>query len=309
MEKTVEERTIENYKAQLKLLQGNIESKKEWLANQFIASLLDRFRENFAKIEVIRDEELKIDLTATNQLAIELRNSNDELIRIHSISLSNSSHDITTDFNYLKNRLEQAYTSFISGKELREKINTYNQTFIHKIEVFKGRESENSSKAKNFIRASIAILVALILLAVLNIPFSCSLSWSFPFLSCDSKTYAKKIVDMISTMNKEGVKINHSLIYFLPKLLYVSCLLFLINICYNNYSFHKNLANLYRDKTDMVKQLLALLRKSSPEQQETILNKMLEILTKDREFGVKNYGTGLNVNSTLPINFTPNAKS
>jgi hypothetical protein len=235
----------------------------------------------------------------------------DELIRIHSM-LVNPSYDISNEFNNLKNRLEHAYNVFISAKELREKINYYNKAFKDEINIFIKRKRTNLLLGWVFFVLTIGVVGLLIALAVCNFPFPCSFNWpwNWPIISsCDSKTYAKKIIGIISEMNNKEVKINHSLIYFLPKLLYVSCLLFLINICYNNYSFHKNLANLYRDKMDMANQLLALLEaRQDTKERETILNKMLEILTKDREFGVKNYGTGLGINSTLPINFAPNTK-
>jgi hypothetical protein len=291
MDKTLE-RTIENYKAQLKSLQDNInKAKNHTHANLSIVPIESIFRD-FVKITGITEEQLKFDFNTTTALALELRGVNDGLISLNSIS---DTYSFITHFNANKNKLEQAYNAFISGIELRQRINDYNTAFIDKIRFLNKRRKSNIKRVKIFGVLAVILLWFLILLAVCNFPFS---------------SHAQKIIDIISSLNNGGVKINHSLIYFLPKLLYVSCLLFLINICYNNYSFHKNLANLYRDKMDMANQLLALLEaRQDAKERETILNKMLEILTKDREFGVKNYGTGLNVNSTLPITLTPNAKS
>lgn len=291
MDKTLE-RTIENYKAQLKLLQDNINKAKNHTHNHLLTVPIDSLLRSFEKITEITDEQLKFDFNTTTALALELRGVNDVLTLLHTMV------DTTTAVNHItayKNKLEQAYNAFISGIELRQRINDYNKEFNDEIRLLKKRRKSNIKRVKIFGVLAVILLCFLILLAVFNFPFT---------------SHAQKIIGIISEMNNNEVKINHSLIYFLPKLLYVSCLLFLINICYNNYSFHKNLANLYRDKMDMANQLLALLEaRQDAKERETILNKMLEILTKDREFGVKNYGTGLNVNSTLPITLTPNAKS
>lgn len=243
--KTLEERTIENYKAQLKLLQGSInESVGKIRNNQFLSLHVDSFLENFEKIQGIKDEELKIDLNTTNALEIELKNSKDELISIYLVLNSSPSRDISSQFFNLKNKLEYAYNAFIRGIEIRQRINDYNKAFNDEIRLLNKRRKSNIKRVKIFGVLAVILLCFLILLAVFNFPFN---------------SHAQKIICLISDMKEAGVEVNHSLIYFLPKLLYVSCLLFLINICYNNYSFHKNLANLYRDKMDMANQLLALL--------------------------------------------------
>lgn len=251
------------------------------------------FLENFKKIELITDEQLKIDLNSTKALTTDLIQAKNNLVTLNNlIKINNLDHFniVNTDYINAKGRIE----AFISEIERIQRINDYNKAFKDKINIFIKRKRTNLLLGLGFFTLTIIVIGLLIVLAICNFPFS---------------SHAQKIVDMISALNNGGVKINHSLIYFLPKLLYVSCLLFLINICYNNYSFHKNLANLYRDKMDMANQLLALLEaRQDPKERETILNKMLEILTKDREFGVKNYGTGLGISSSLPIILTTNTK-